>query len=202
MPSTFFEDFSEAPAPEPQSVYPIAPMEEDQEDIDARNSFDDGYKEGWVDAQAAQKAEQDKLTADVATALQEASFAYFEARQHVFKSMKPLLEAITGKFISDIARDNVVSMIVEHVEKLSQQADPPLCILCAPDIAEPLENVVSKAVSFAVDIKVEPTLSGAQALIRFSDGETEVDLDQLLENIRGEIKNFYALTNEKEAVNV
>lgn len=201
-PSALFEDFSEIETPRPIVEENPSPEINLASENQNRQSFDDGYKEGWVDAQSAAKGEQDKLSADVATALQEASFTYYEARQHVFNSMRPLLEAMIKQFIPTLAKENIVPIIVEHIEALAQKTEPPLCILCAPEIVQELTETVQAAVSFPVEVKPEQNLTPTQALLQFSDGEARVDLGEVQREIETAIENFYDLTNDKEAANV
>lgn len=200
--SALFEDFSvidEAP----KSFTPLQPNPSvSQTDApQAHQSFDDGYKEGWVDAQAAAKSEQDTIDADVATALQEAGFAYFEARQHVFNSMRPLLEAMVTQFIPTLVRDNLVPIIVEKVEALARQTEPPLCILCAPEVEQQLRDVVTANLKFPVEVRAESTLTNTQALLQMSEGEALIDLGKMVSDLETSVAEFYTLTVQKEVAN-
>lgn len=163
-----------------------------------RAGFEDGYKEGWVDAQAAAQSEASELNAEVATALQEAGFAYFEARQHIFNSMRPLLEAMVNQVIPVIAQDSFSYKIVEQLELIAQETEPPMHILCAPETANQLRAVLEKHVSFPVEVRNEDTLTETQAVLKFSEGQTNVDLSALVDGLQSAVSDFYELSQNEE----
>ena len=198
--SALFEDFSEIE--KPQEVVPLnaEPPIADSHSA-ARQSFDDGYKEGWVDAQAAAKLENNAINSDVATALQEAGFAYFEARQHIFNSMRPLLEAIVRQVVPKLSETTLIPIVVEEVEAIALLDQPPLNILCAPEIEEQLRQVLATHLSFPVEVSAETTLSKTQVLLQLVEGETHIDLSNVLQKLETSLSDFYELTNEKEVVN-
>lgn len=194
--SILYEDFSDLSASTSRAarVDPSA----DSGAIDKnRASFEDGYKEGWVDAQAAAQDETSTLNAEVATALQEAGFAYFEARQHIFKSMRPLLEAMIDQVMPVMARETFAATIIEHIQKIAEETEPPMHILCAPETASQLESILEKHVSFPVEIRTEDTLTESQAVLKFSEGQTNIDLSSVIDDLKVAISDFYNLNDQE-----
>lgn len=197
--SSLFEDFSTtkiAVKQEPE-VQEVQVSQADANDR-VRSSFDDGYKEGWVDAQAAAASEQQQINADMATALQEAGFAYFEARQHIFNSMRPLLEAMVQQVLPPLAEETLIHHIIDKVQEIAQVTEPPLTILCSPETEAPLRALVEEQLSFPVDVKPEVTLTASQAMLQFADGQTAIDLGETIAKISTAVENFYNLSNEEE----
>jgi flagellar assembly protein FliH len=197
--SALFEDFSNVGKSQEVTGFDPEPIVEDNPS--GQQSFDDGYKEGWVDAQAASKSDQDRINADVATALQEAGFAYFEARQHIFNSMRPLLEAMVTQVLPKIAQTTFIPLVIEQIHELAQQTEPPLRLLCSSELEEELKAIAASQLSFPVEILTEDSLSKTQVLLQMSNGETRIDLDQTLTGLEAAIVDFYELTNEKDVVN-
>jgi flagellar biosynthesis/type III secretory pathway protein FliH len=195
--SVLYEDFSDLTVSplKPQQSQPIA--ETATEDMN-RASFDDGYKEGWIDAQAAAQSETKELNTEVATALQEAGFAYFEARQHIFKSMRPLLEAIVEQVVPEMARESIALKVVEQLEQIAEQTEPPMHVLCAPATALKLNDVLEKHVSFPVEVREEATLAETQAVLKFSEGQTNIDLSSVVDGLKSAISDFYELNYQEE----
>jgi flagellar assembly protein FliH len=175
------------------------PSNEDASTNDShRAGFEDGYKEGWVDAQAAAQSETSELNAEVASALQEAGFAYFEARQHIFNSMRPLLEAMVDQVVPALAKDAISYKIVEQLKEMSEKAEPPMHILCAPETAEKLGDILSQHVSFPVEIRTENTLTETQAVLKFADGQTNIDLASIVDGLKSAITDFYDLNQNED----
>ena len=198
--SALFEDFSNVGQSQSASGFDTnTPTVDDSPS--GQQSFDDGYKEGWIDAQAAAKSDQDQISADVATALQEAGFAYFEARQHIFNSMRPLLEAMVTQVLPKIAQKTLVPLIIDQIHDLARQTEPPLKILCARDLEEELKAIATEQLTFPVEVCVEENLTKTQVLLQTTTGETHIDLGKTLDDLENAVANFYELTSEKEAVN-
>lgn len=192
-PSMLFEDFSV----QQNASGDTNPTEGNSSDAN-RASFEDGYKEGWIDAQAAAQDETSELNSEIATALQEAGFAYFEARQHIFNSMRPLLEAMIDQVVPALARDVLPQKIVEEVLSHAADNEPPMHILCAPDIAKPLGDVLARHVTFPIDVKTEVTLTETQAVLKFAESEATIDLGAIVSGMKTALADFYDLNNTTE----
>ncbi|MEP5757942.1 MAG: hypothetical protein ABJ327_01280 [Litoreibacter sp.] len=201
--SSLFEDFSADTLVETQkSNNQVAHVPNAEVENRIRSSFDDGYKDGWVDALAAAATEQTQINSDMAVALQEAGFAYFEARLHIFNSMRPLLEAMVEQVLPRIAEQTLVHHIVDKIQEISQISEPPMIILCNPNMEISLRNIVEEQVTFPVEVKAEVTLTESQAMLKFPDGQTKIDLDEAVRELSGAIDDFYKLNTKKEHIDV
>lgn len=197
--SMLYEDFSTQIDDQTHGRADESPMGNQPGKVD-RAGFEDGYKEGWIDAQAAAQNESSELSSEIATALQEAGFAYFEARQHIFNSMRPLLEAMVEQVLPTLAKDALPMKIVEEIEKFAETSEPPMHILCSPQTAGPLSDVLARHVSFPIEVKTEETLTESQAVLKFTEGESTIDLEAVVENMKAAVSDFYDLNqNQKVA---
>lgn len=196
-PSMLYEDFSDQIVASPPQKGASVAADVNANDLH-RTGFEDGYKEGWIDAQAAAQSESSALNSEVATALQEAGFAYFEARQHIFNSMRPLLEAMVDQVIPALAKDALAHKIIEQVEEIARRDDPPMHILCAPETAKPLSEALAKHVTFSVEVRAEETLTETQAVLKFAEGQTNVDLGAIVDGMKSALADFYDLNQEED----
>lgn len=195
--SALYEDFSDQ-AVETSASKPAEDKPQTNTTEVHRAGFDDGYKEGWIDAQAAVQSETSEISAEIATSLQEAGFAYFEARQHIFNSMRPLLTAMVEQVVPALAKETLAHKIVEHVQTIAQKTEPPMHILCAPECVDQIKAVIEKYVDFPMEVRGEDTLTASQATLQFSDGQTSIDLDAVVAELKEAVTNFYDLNQQEE----
>ncbi|GFE64396.1 hypothetical protein [Litoreibacter roseus] len=190
----FFEDFanpatsefsptSQSAAPDPEAL---------------RDAHDNGYRIGYQDGAQSTQSEQDKLRSDISTALQETSFTYFEARQHVLKSMRPLLEVMVGMVLPEIAKPHVANRVVEEIIAIAGKIEAPLKLLCAPDAEDELRSAIEKSVSFPVELIAEETLDASQVIVKYDGGETVVDTDALLAQVSASLSEFFVAADEED----
>ena len=69
-----------------------------------KESFDSGYRDGWNDAFAEARSEDSKARTNISSSLQELAFTYFEARQHIMGSFRPLLQAMMDGVLPHASR--------------------------------------------------------------------------------------------------
>lgn len=156
-----------------------------------KQGFDKGYHAGWEDAVNEARSSEQKAQADAAAALQQMDFTYFEARQHVMNSFKPLLEAVMGAVLPTAAQHALVPLVQEELEKLAAELQSPIDIFCAPDTAPFIAEQIDEHSKLPVSVKSEETLTSSQVQLRFSDGMTSVDMDSAIERIQTALKNFF-----------
>ncbi len=155
-------------------------------------SYDEGYEAGWNDAIAAEKDASDKSLRDMAVALQEAGFTYFEARQHVLKSLRPFVEAISQVILPELAQASLGPKIVETLDALANGIEDPIEILCPPAAESTLREICEEQIKFPVTLQAEPTLADQQVLFRYANGSAELDMSRCVADIQTAITEFYA----------
>lgn len=194
-----FEDFGESPI-EKEPIEIQAETQTISDLVSDRANFDDGYNQGWSDGIASIVNDSKKLNADIALALQEAGFAYFEARQHVLNSMKPLVTELISSVLPTLAQETLVPRVVELVCEVAAKTEPPIKVLCAPSTKTPLEEVISETIEFPVIVEAEETLTTSQAVVQYDDGETSIDSTFLVNEIVAAVDDFYNMSAEEERI--
>ncbi len=180
------EDFSD-PQNTSHEVQPNAENKHAQ-----REAFDEGYRDGWNDAVKEARSEESAVQNNIATALQELGFTYFEARQHIMGSFKPLLETMLKSVLPHASSASLVEFVQEELKNLAELVEPPIRILCAPENHDQLSALVATNGSTPIEVHAEETLAGSQIKLCYADGFTALDADAAIKRIEIAIADFFA----------
>lgn len=195
--SILLEDFSDA-AVTSRPGASQDPGTKDQADA-LRASFDDGYKCGWQDGADAKEDRDAELRESLSAALQELNFTYFEARQHVMMSVRPVLQAMVDAVLPQLLTESLGGRVVELLAELAEKVEPEITVVCAPQVEPMLRQLVADAIKFPVRIDTEETLTPTQAILHLNDGQTHINLDETLSAIRTSVEDFFNPAITKEA---
>lgn len=194
--SAFLEEFSGAQRQvSRQESGPMAPSDQP----DSRASFDEGYNCGWQDGVASVENDEGKQRAALSEALQELKFTYFEARQHVLQSVRPVLEAMVDVALPKVVAASLGAQLVELLEGFSKKLESTAILSCAPENEAMLREAAEAAVDLPITIETEATLTATQVVLHFEQGQSRIDLDATLAAIRERIEEFYAEPTEEFA---
>jgi flagellar assembly protein FliH len=191
---SFLEDFSSAGG---RAL--VSPKATGANASELRTSFDEGYKCGWQDAADASE-DQDRETREaLSSALQVLNFTYFEARQHVMQSVRPVLDSMVEAVLPPLLAKSLGCRVVEILGEIAESREPSVTIACAPDSVEMLKELVADIIKFPVTVEAEPTLTTSQAILHLDDGQARIDLDATLESLRVCIAEFFETPAVMEA---
>ncbi len=164
-------------------------------------AYEQGYKAGWDDAAAAQAEEQSRISADFARNLQELSFTYHEARNHILNSLKPLFTEMVSKVLPTLAQEALPQTIVDEVLSVaSTQTEAEIEIVVSPANRPALEQLLEGQTTLDINIIEEPTMAEGLAYLRFSDSEKQIDLTSVLTGFTQLVEGFFT-QQEKVAIN-
>ncbi|WP_457649674.1 flagellar biosynthesis protein [Profundibacter sp.] len=164
-------------------------------------AYEQGYKAGWDDAAAAQAEEQSRISADFARNLQELSFTYHEARNHILNSLKPLFTEMVSKVLPTLAQEALPQTIVDEVLSVaSTQTEAEIEIVVSPANRPALEHLLEGQTTLDINIIEEPTMAEGLAYLRFSDSEKQIDLTSVLTGFTQLVEGFFT-QQEKVAIN-
>lgn len=191
------EDFSEPPGAAPPEPAP-PPSEEDEGRLAA---YEEGYAAGWEDATTAQTDARAEREAEVARHLQALAFGYHEARQHVMRSMEPLLNGITSTLLPRMAQQTLVPLVVETLLPLAEAAaDAPIVLRTAPAAQELLEGMLARACpDLPFQIQPDAALTEGQVMLQTERGECRVDLDAAIAAIARLIDDHFEIQLKERA---
>lgn len=163
-----------------------------------RAAFDDGYKCGWQDGVDSINDRDKELREDLSSALQEVNFTYFEARQHVMKSVQPVLQAMVELVLPSLLAQSLGAQVVELLGAMANKSEPAITIACAADTEEMLKELIEASITFPVSLEVEPTLTTSQVVLHLNDGQTRIDFDATLEALRECVASFFDTSEIEE----
>ncbi|WP_299300599.1 hypothetical protein [uncultured Litoreibacter sp.] len=163
-----------------------------------KGAFDAGYKDGWNDAFEEARTEEGKAQKDIAIALQELGFTYFEARQHILGSFRPLLDAMLHSVLPKASQASLTAMVQQEMTALAEMVEPPIQILCSPINVEQLTELVSANGSPPVNIVAEETLAPSQIQLRYADGFSTLDTEATVKRIQDAVGKFFAADTGEE----
>lgn len=189
MPPLSLEDFGEPVQPD-LAAGPTA-IEADEEL--RLSAYEEGYGAGWEDAITAQSDAREEREAEVARHLQALAFGYHEARQHLLRSIEPLLREIASSLLPQVARQLLAPAIAEVLLPLAERRlDAPILLRIAPGCRAAVERMLAiTAGDLPFEIVEDVSLSGGQALIDAGHAELRVDLDGSAAAILGLITDYF-----------
>ena len=157
-------------------------------------SYEKGYTAGWDDAAAAQTQDQKHASAELARNFQTLDFTYQEARTHVLKAIRPLLNALVGSLLPELARDTLAPTVLETLMPIAESlADAPITLVLNPHSRVAVEVMLKDATGMPLQIIEEPSLGEGQVFLRVGDTETEVNLERAIDEISLAVRNFFEL---------
>jgi flagellar assembly protein FliH len=157
-------------------------------------SYEKGYTAGWDDAAAAQTQDQKHASAELARNFQTLDFTYQEARTHVLMAIKPLLNALVGSLLPELARDTLAPTVLETLMPIAESlADAPITLVLNPHARVAVEVMLKDTTGLPLHIIEEPSLGEGQVFLRVGDTETEVNLERAINDISLAVRNFFEL---------
>ena len=161
------------------------------------DAFEQGYKAGWDDAVQAQSDDKSRVSADFARNLQELSFTYHEALNHLTRAMTPLLTQIVNKVLPQIAHATLGAQVTEQLNDIAcSQAEQPVEIVTAPQNVAALHSLLQRDISMPVSIAEDASFGEGQVCIRFGGYEREINIDPVLDGISEAVHAFLHQTEE------
>lgn len=187
------ESFEAGPMPVEEIA--LAPSDFEEARLAA---FEKGYSAGWDDAVEAQDVETARFRSDLGQNLQELSFSYHEARQHLLEALRPLLIDMAAKVLPAIARQTLGQFVAEQLTPLAESlTSAPITIVANPDSLPQIRDVLADRSSLPLVFAGEASLGEGQVYLKFAETETRIDLDGVIALITEAI-NTYFRANQQE----
>ncbi|MDB5661062.1 MAG: flagellar biosynthesis protein [Cypionkella sp.] len=162
-------------------------------------SYDSGYAAGWEDASMAQSSDQTRVQADLARNLQDLSFTFHEARQHVLRALQPLMSEMVGRLLPALARETLAQVVLDSLMPMAEkQADTPVTLVLNPAARPAVEALLEKATGLALTLSEEPSLSEGQVYLKFGDVETQINLDRATAEITAAVRGFFEIPQQEK----
>lgn len=139
-----------------------------------------GYAAGLAEANANVDVAKARAISDVSTAINDISFGFAEARQHLLEALTPILHEIVGVVVPTILKESFgAHLFDEFTNKTSQALDGPIVIEVAQDVADELNQAVLAGTESQFEIHSNPSLDEGTALIKTKQTEVLLDLNSI-----------------------
>ncbi len=154
-------------------------------------SFESGYTAGWEDAVAAKDKESSRISAELASSLEDLNFTYPEAQNQLLESLDPMFKVLTSAILPDAMAASFGHHIVDQLSEMAKgRTDQPMQIMVSPGEGAPVRKLLPENFAVPVTVKEDSTLSAGQAYLRVGASECEINCDALLETIHESIEAF------------
>ena len=180
------EDFGNAGKVEPAVTVSDEILEEQK-----LVSFESGYTAGWDDAVGAQERETTKISATLASSLEDMSFTYHEAQNQLIESLDPMFKVLTSAILPDAMAASFGHHIVDQLTSMAKgQTNQPMVISVSPGEGAAVRAVLTQSFSVEVKVKEVAELAPGQAYLRIGDIEREINSAALLDSISESVDAF------------
>ncbi|WP_136443233.1 ABC transporter ATP-binding protein [Pacificoceanicola onchidii] len=184
-----FEDFGEQrQSPASESAPAIDEADLEGQKLDA---FENGFKAGWDDAIKAQANESAQLSSALSQHLQDLSFTYHEASNHMVDAVSPLLNEMINVLLPEMAKATIGVHLFEKIKEMTKEiGSVDVNIAVSPENVSVVNEVLSEELGFPVIVVADDTLSDEQADIRFGSTEKQIDLGDLVASVKEAVAGF------------
>jgi len=150
-----------------------------------------GHLVGLAEGRALALSEQGRLSSDIVQSLADMSFGYAEARRHLLLSLRPLFMVLMDKFLPALVSDGLATQIVDLLQRTAtEDLLTPIELHVHPDHVAGLQDLIRQA-AMPITLRGDPRLGLGQAQMSSTDGETLLDLDELLGATRGALSAIF-----------
>ncbi|MCV2867094.1 flagellar biosynthesis protein [Defluviimonas sp. WL0002] len=155
-------------------------------------AYETGFTAGWEDAVNAQESEIARLRADLGKSLREMSLTYADARDHVLRTIEPLLAEMVAKVLPRMAHDALGQVVLDLLRpEADKLLDAPVRLRAHPDNRKMIEEIAVRQAGFPVIFDPEPSLSLGQVHLAVGPSEIGVDLDRVIRQIGEAVTAFF-----------
>ncbi|MGH1463875.1 MAG: hypothetical protein ACRBBQ_00800 [Cognatishimia sp.] len=161
--------------------------------LDAPNSqaFEEGYKAGWEDANAAIGREKTALSATLARNLRDLTFTFFEARSATIGHLDEVVDLMVAKALPAMAHATLGLRLSQLLRDLSPRDEHVSIELCAhPDDVAGIEGIMTEVPGVAPRVFSDPDMPAGCVQWRVADQEQQLDINNLISEINTAVLGF------------
>lgn len=182
------EDFSAAPVTDGGSHHLTDAALEDIR----LAAFEQGYAAGWEDAAKAQGEDQARLSAALASNLEDLSFTYQEAVAHLTLAVEPVFRALLDSALPVLMREGFGDILLAELQQMAQAGlAQPVVVAVPPGAAAAIRPMLAERVAMAVDLIEDPALGPGQADLRIGSRESRLDCRHLTDSLQQAARAFF-----------
>ena len=162
--------------------------------------FEQGYSAGWEDALAAQARNTQVASEEFANNLNDLSFTYQEAVQHVVAGLVPFFEALAETLVPDALDAGFVQRIARQLsEAVGVNGAAEVKVRCSPSRQPLLSSALPTLIDMPVSVVTDAAFQDDAVSIDFETSQRHFDLSELSDHVRQSIDAFAFQTKKDRA---
>ncbi|GAB5448919.1 FliH/SctL family protein [Gymnodinialimonas sp.] len=178
----------------------VPPADQLQDETDALESYDAGYKCGWADCAAAEVDERTAIGADLAKNLSEAQLTYETARRDVIAALGPFFADVAATLLPKIASAALAPTVLAELGALAEdQTEAEIEIRAAPSACAALERLGETEQLSGLTVRPEPAFAEGQVSIRVGSEQRDLDMASAANRIADAVADFAAQSSQFDA---
>lgn len=195
--SHLYENFAFPPDPPDDQTGGLS--EEEIEDSKLA-SFEAGYSSGWEDAVRAHEESKSAITAALREGLERAELSRDAAFDQFIASAETLIDGIVKQVLPALSQDVLGYHIRDILSGVVHKAmDQTIEISVSPADHDSLARLSAEWLPQTARIVSDPGLSPGQADLKLADGETHVDLAEVIAEVGRAVDAFFHVAKETSA---
>lgn len=184
--SQFLEDFGSR-----QSSERVDTVQEHEGDPARLASYEEGFRAGWDEAEAAQKGNADRLVEEIHSNLRDLSFTYHEAHLRVHASVGATLEKVLAAALPVLVHDTIGERLKQLIlDRVMSEGSQPVTISCSGEDGPVVESLLQEDFGFPVKQLINPGLSEGQVAVEIGDSEILHDAPALISDVQDLLAEF------------
>lgn len=155
-------------------------------------AFEQGYAAGWEDAAKAQGEDQARLSAALASNLEDLSFTYQEAVAHLTLAIEPVFRALLDSALPALMQAGFGDIVLAELQQMAQAGlDQPVVIAVPPGAAAAIRPLLAERLAMAVELLEDPALGPGQADLRIGRRACQLDCRHLTDRLQQAARAFF-----------
>lgn len=176
---------------DPAEEQPVPSISEEVMEEQRLVSFEKGYSAGWDDAVTAKDQESTRISAELASSLEDLQFTYHEAQTQLLDSLDPMFKVLTSAVLPDAMAASFGHHIVDQLSDMARgRTGQPMEIVVAPGEGNAVRALLPDNFAVPVKVREDSILSPGQAYLRAGEAEREINSNALIDSIQDSIEAF------------
>lgn len=154
-------------------------------DTGANDAWNAGFQAGYEAAMIDAQAQQDRLSTDIVQTLNDQAFSFFEARDHLLGTLRPLFEQLISTFAPCAAREMMVPLISASLEQMAEHLmDQPIELRVAPALGPAVRIIAGQLDTYPLRIVEDDALGQLKATISGGREARVINLESILQDVQ------------------
>ncbi|QDY70112.1 hypothetical protein [Qingshengfaniella alkalisoli] len=140
------------------------------------------------------------MSDDLERNLRDLAFTYHEAKDHLLRSLEPLIHDIVGQVLPEIAKNSLPPIVAERLDGFARlHLNQPIELAVSAQDHDAVQALLPPKTLFPLNVVKDPSMKHGQIRLRSGKLGCDIDMPALLSDIQGAVDDFFTLTTRKQA---